>query len=74
MKAGIVIYRRSGASFVGKWTHEDVKGVFFKEIVHDVPADTWEGDWPVEVFQGDELLLQGRLSSAKLGDCLKLVW
>lgn len=68
------MYRRSGTSRAGKWTHESVDGISQKEIVHDVPLGTWEGDWPVEVFKGDALIFQGRLSSIKLGDCLKLTW
>jgi hypothetical protein len=74
VQAGIVMYRRSGTSLVGKWTHESVDGISQKEIVHDVSPGAWEGDWPVEVFKGDALIFQGRLSSIKLGDCLKLTW
>ena len=43
VQAGIIIYRRSGTSLVGKWTHENVAGIFQKEIVRDVAPGTWEG-------------------------------
>jgi hypothetical protein len=74
MQAGIVIYRRSGTSLVGKWTHESVNGISQREIVHDVLPGTWEGDWPVEIYKDDAAIFQGRLSSVKFGDCLKLTW
>jgi hypothetical protein len=74
MNAGIVVYQRSGGSLVGKWTHDRVGGVFHREIVEDVADDTWVGDWPVEVFQGDQTIFKGRLRSAKLGDAFELAW
>ncbi|MER9227041.1 hypothetical protein NKI39_15645 [Mesorhizobium sp. M0664] len=74
MKAGIVIYKRVGTLLVGKWAHEDSLGLFSEEIVRDVQLGTWEGDWPVEIFQERKLIFRGRLNSVKLGDCLKLKW
>jgi hypothetical protein len=75
MKAGIVVYRRSGTSLAGEWAHADTGGVLAKETVHDVRADTWEGDWPVEILTPDgQLLFAGRLNSVRLGDCLRLAW
>jgi hypothetical protein len=74
LQAGIIIYQRSGTSLIGKWTHANVLGISQKEIVHDVPPGSWEGDWPVEIFQDDARIFQGRLSSIKFGDGLKLTW
>jgi hypothetical protein len=74
VQAGIIVYRRNGASLVGQWTHENVNGISQKEIVHDVTHGTWEGDWPVEIFKDGVRIFEGRLSSIKLGDCLKLTW
>ena len=46
-----------------------------KEIAHDVEDGAVEGDWPVEVFHPNgQLSFTGRLSSVKLGSCLKLNW
>jgi hypothetical protein len=74
MKAGIVIYRRSGGSLVGEWTHEKVDGALQREIVQGTPGPDWTGDWPVEIFQADQSIFKGRFSSVKFGESLKLAW
>jgi hypothetical protein len=74
MKAGIVVYRRGNGSLIGQWAHENTGGLLAREVVHDVSAGDWQGDWPVDIFLGDEIFFKGRLNSAKFGDCLKLTW
>jgi hypothetical protein len=76
MQSGIVVYRRNGTTLEGRWAHENTGAVLAKEIVSDVPIGACEGDWPVKIFIGndDTLLFTGRLSSTRLGDCLKLTW
>jgi hypothetical protein len=74
MKAGIVVYRRSGGWLIGKWTHDAVGGVLQREIVQGSPGSDWQGDWPVEIFQGGKSIFKGRFSSVELGESLKLAW
>ena len=74
MEAGIVVYKRSAGSLIGKWAHEKTGGMLSREIVRDVAKGAWEGLWPVEIFAGDDLFFQGTLRSVKFGDCLKLTW
>jgi len=74
MQAGIVVYQRNGSTLAGKWTHQNVNGVAQQEVVHDVAPGAWEGDWPVEIFQNGTRIFEGRLSSVRLGEGLKLTW
>jgi hypothetical protein len=75
MQAGIVVYQRQGNQLVGQWSHEKTGGALANEIVHDVAPGPLEGDWPVEIFvPGGKLYFTGRLSSSKLGSCVKLIW
>jgi hypothetical protein len=75
MQAGIVVYQRQGNQLVGLWSHEEIGGAPASEIVHDVAPGPLEGDWPVEIFApGGAPYFTGRLSSTKLGSCVKLIW
>jgi hypothetical protein len=75
VSAGIVFYRRSGNSLVGQWSHEDTGGALANEVIRDVPPDTLEGDWPVEISAPDGTnYFSGRVKLTKFGSCLSLVW
>ena len=74
MQAGIVVYRRGDGVLIGQWANEDTHGRLASEVVHDVPVDTWEGNWLVDIFVGDELVFRGTWNSVRFGDCLKLTW
>jgi len=74
--SGIVVYRRNGTTLEGRWAHVSTGGLLAKEVVSDVPIGAYEGNWPVDILKPDENspFFTGRLTSTRLGDCLKLTW
>ena len=75
INAGIVIYRRDGTSLSGQWTHQEIGGVFAKELVHGVSPGPMVGAWSVEVFAPDgSRYFTGSLKSVGLGKSQILTW
>jgi len=73
--AGIVIYDRKGTDLEGRWTHEDSKGHFAREVVFGVPKDRFVGSWKVDIYRPNgPLFWTGGLTSDELGEAFSLRW